>query len=104
MGNKGTKAGVKLKDKEVKFLTNESGMSKKEIEKIFTLFNENNPEQKLDKQMFKTLYAKLRPEPEMEQISMRIFNAFDRDKNGTVNFNEFLVKFSRFFNKKLYIL
>ncbi len=100
MGNKSTKTGEKLKSKDLAFLVKQSGLSKDEIENVYSLFVEDNPEKNLDKQKFAVLYAKLRPEPEMEKISENIYNAFDRDKNGSVDFHEFLVSFLKIFDAK----
>ncbi len=101
MGNKGTKTGEKLKSKDLTFLVKQSGLSKDEIENFYSLFIEDNPEKKLDKQKFIVLYAKLRPEPEMKKISENIFDAFDRDKNGSVDFHEFLVSLLKISTKKI---
>ena len=75
------------------FLEETSKMSNDEIRKIFDEFKTNNPDGKLDKKEFFNLYSKLRSEPKenLEKISDYIFNAFNKDNNGYLSFNEFLV-------------
>ncbi len=100
MGNKGakpvTKKPPKLSSKDYKFLTKQTGLTKDQINEIFAKFVEGNADAALDKTEFTRLYAKLRPEPAeaIDEIASYVFEAFDTDNNGTVNFNEFLVAYA----------
>ena len=101
MGNKGSKKNVppkppKLKSKDLKFLAKQTGMSKDDINGIFDQFAENNPDAVLDKNEFTRLYMELRPEPAelIDEIAGYVFECFDTDDNGTVNFNEFMVAYA----------
>ena len=87
------KSSFKLSNSDYKFFTKQTGLKKEEITHLFDKFNQNNPDQLLNKQEFVNLYIELRPEPKehLEEISEYIFKAFDVDKSGSINFNEFLV-------------
>ena len=90
MGNKGAKGAkvpaksTKLNDKDIKHLSAQTGLSKEQIQSIFTQFSANNPDGKLDRQEFVRLYDQLRPEPaeRLDEISQFVFNSFDTDRNG----------------------
>ena len=107
MGNKDSKSGskpgkkvpkksAKLTSKDIKFLTKQTGQTKEHITQIFEKFNKNNPDGVLDRKEFTLLYSELRSEKaeHIDEIAVHIFNAFDTDKNGTISFNEFMVKFN----------
>ncbi|CAF0713663.1 unnamed protein product [Brachionus calyciflorus] len=86
----------KLTDRDLDFLSGQTGQSKSDIKAIFDEFMRNNPDGKLDKQEFVRLYSKLRPEqPEsLDEISHFVFRAFDTDHNGTIDFSEFMISYS----------
>jgi len=100
MGNKGakpvTKKPPKLSSKDYKFLTKQTGLTKDQINEIFAKFIEGNADSALDKAEFTRLYVQLRPEPAeaIDEIASYVYEAFDTDNNGTVNFNEFLVAYA----------
>jgi Ca2+-binding EF-hand superfamily protein len=50
----------------------------------------------LDKAEFVRLYLELKPEPDdkLDEIAANVFKAFDKDNNGTINFNEFMVAYA----------
>ena len=75
------------------YLVETTGMTNQQIRTIFDEFKSNNPDGQLNKNEFFVLYSKLRPEPKeyLDEISNYIFNAFDKDKNGFLSFNEFMV-------------
>lgn len=93
MGNKGSKQ-TKLSSKDVKILTKQTKMNKTQIQEFYDLFIKNNPDGLLNQAEFITLYCKLRSEPvdQIRQIAKSVFYAFDKDHNGSINFNEFLVE------------
>ncbi|CAF0713655.1 unnamed protein product [Brachionus calyciflorus] len=78
------------------FLTAQTGLSRAEIKNVFDQFMANNPDAKLDRKEFVRLYDLLRPEPPelMDEISEFVFRAFDSDKNGFINFNEFMIAYA----------
>ena len=93
MGSKGSKKNVpakpaKLSSKDRKFLMKQTGYSQEEVENIFALFSERNPDAVLNKAEFCRLYDELRPEPAelIDEISAQIFRCFDIDDNGYLFF------------------
>jgi Ca2+-binding EF-hand superfamily protein len=99
MGNKAGKKVPKkatLKSKEIKNLSKQTGLTGEEITSVFEQFSENNPDGALNKVEFVRLYEKLRPESneQLDEISEFVFNAFDEDQSGFIQFSEFLVAFT----------
>ena len=97
MGSKGSKnkgnTQAVLTEKDYKFLTAQTSLSKEEIKQILDKFNKNNPDGNLDRAEFVRLYQTLRSEsPELlDEISQSVFAAFDKDRNSSISFSEFLV-------------
>jgi Ca2+-binding EF-hand superfamily protein len=85
--------GSELNEGDYAFLTSQTGLSRQDIKQVFDKFNANNPDGKLDRKEFIRLYDELRAEPPelLDEISEFVFKAFDSDKNGFINFNEFMV-------------
>ena len=98
MGNKGNKApkGPELSRKDLDFLSKQTGLSKDQIKLMFSKFITNNPDGKLDKKEFLRLYDELRPESAdiLDEISNYVFEAFDKDNNGSITFNEFMIAYA----------
>lgn len=82
-----------LTQRDIDFLTSQTGRSEDEIKDIFDEFIVNNPDGQLNQDQFTQLYTRLRPEPTemLEKISKFVFRAFDLDHNGSIDFNEFMV-------------
>lgn len=82
-----------LTDKDLEFLSSQTGQPRESIKEIFEQFMANNPDGKLDRKEFVVLYSKLRPESpdQLDEISGFVFRAFDSDRNGTIDFSEFMV-------------
>ncbi len=70
---------LELTDADLQFLTTQTGLSVHEIKLLFNKFMENNPDAKVDRQEFVTLYSSLRYEEadRLNEISEFIFRAFD---------------------------
>ena len=94
-GAKGAKGSATLSKKDIDFLV-KPGLPKDNIESVYAKFNANNPDHVLDKKEFVRLYDELRPESAdvLDEISVYVFDAFDKDNNGTINFNEFMIAFA----------
>jgi Ca2+-binding EF-hand superfamily protein len=91
MGAKGSK--TKLTSKDIKMLQTKTGLSEAEITGIHSQFMANNPDGKLDRNEFKNLYLQFRSEPyqDLNAITELAFQEFDKDRSGTIGFDEFLV-------------
>lgn len=87
---------TELTESDYTFLTSQTGLGRADIKSIFDQFMAGNPDAKLDKREFVRLYDQLRPEPPelMDEISEFVFRAFDGDKNGSINFNEFMIAYA----------
>jgi Ca2+-binding EF-hand superfamily protein len=89
MGQKITKNSITELDFEI--LCRLSGKTQQEIEIIYDDFLKNNPSGKLYKENFADYYKHFRTEENVSEIAQHCFRAFDLDKNGYVDFNEFLI-------------
>ena len=85
-----------LSESDYNFLTAQTGKSRSEIKQLYDDFMTGNADGKMDKREFCRIYDKLRPEPPelIDEISVFVFDAFDKDDDGTITFNEFLVAYS----------
>lgn len=92
-----------LTQRDIDFLISQTGRSEDEIKDIFDEFIFNNPDGQLNQEEFTQLYTRLRPEPTemLEKISKFVFRAFDLDRNGTIDFNEFMVNRFYFNDRKI---
>ena len=90
------KSPTDLPEKDYTLLMSQTGLSREEIKAILDKFNANNPDGKLDKKEFARLYDELRPEPPelIDEIGNFVFKGFDKDNNGSINFNEFLMAYA----------
>jgi Ca2+-binding EF-hand superfamily protein len=91
-----TNKPVQLKESDIKFLSQQTGLDKATIKNIFDKFMANNPDGRLDRAEFVRLYDELRSESKeaLDEISDFVFRVFDTDRNGTINFNEFMVAYA----------
>ena len=64
------KAVTKLTDKDIKFFTDKTDLTKAEILDLFARFNNNNPDGKVDRAEFMRLYTSLRREPPSNLVSV----------------------------------
>jgi Ca2+-binding EF-hand superfamily protein len=83
-----------LSEADYQFLTSHTNFSRSNIKSIFEKVVSN--EKQLDKREFVELYSKLRSEsPELlKKISDFVFHAFNKDQNGTLSFNEFMIAYA----------
>jgi hypothetical protein len=85
--------------KDVKFLSEQSGLPKISIINLFNKYfppNDKTWNGELNKEQFFKLYTDLRPEPShlLYDLTENIFNCFDRNHNGFISLEEFLTAFS----------
>ena len=69
------KSATKLTDKDYKLLSEQTGMTKDQINSFFAKFNQDNPDGKLDRAKFMKLYPALRNEPvqNLDEITNFVF-------------------------------
>ena len=96
--NKSQKSAQKLTDKDYKYLTLQTGLTKEQINLKFREFLNNNEDGKLSKSDFANLYSKIREEPadKLNEISNYVFDLFDKDKSG-ISFNRYFKIYSKLF-------
>lgn len=86
-----------LTSKDIDNLSKQTGLTKDQIQNMYSKFMANNPDGQLDKREFARLYDELRPESpdKIDEIAGHVFRAFDGDNNGSISFGEFLVNIYR---------
>jgi len=72
-------------------LHRETGMDKTDIEEWYEGFKRDCPSGELDKAKFVAMYSKMFPRGNAETFAENIFRTFDTNKNGTVDFREFML-------------
>lgn len=85
-----------IKEEDLKLLTENTKLSPQQITGLFSRFHLFNDETLLNKREFMKLYFELRPEPKerLMDIAAFVFNAFDKDEDGFLNFDEFIIGFA----------
>lgn len=82
-----------LKD-ELKFLLANTRYSREEIYKWHAGFLKDCPKGELDKKQFTQVFKEFYPQGKAEAFCAQIFNVFDSDHSGKIDFVEFLVAIS----------
>lgn len=94
MGQKGTK-GKKdltvLTEEEIQRLANNTSYSRQQIEDWHRGFIHDCPNGKLEKKKFLAVYQKFYPEGKADKFCSQVFQTFDSDGNGYIDFVEFLI-------------
>jgi len=81
----------KLSKEDKDLLHRETGMDKTDIEEWYEGFKRDCPSGELDKAKFVAMYSKMFPRGNAETFAENIFRTFDTNKNGTVDFREFML-------------
>lgn len=86
----------KLEETDFSFLTEHTGKSRDEIQQIFSKYNLEQENARLDKQNFKNIYSDLHPESNdyINDVTEQVFRAFDSECTGYISFNEFMVAYA----------
>ena len=83
-----------LTEEDLDMLNKLSQKPKDEITFWFDHFIKECPTGKLDQKKFVEYYKLFRKKENVEDIALRCFSAFDADKNGFVDFGEFLIAYA----------
>lgn len=97
MGNKsakGKKNPTELTQQEIKFLLDNTHYSLDEIKRWHEGFLKDCPSGVLDKKKFAQVFQEVYPQGKAEKYSQQVFNVFDVDKSGKIDFTEFLIAVS----------
>jgi len=87
------KSHNELTEDDLNILEAKSKMPKEEIILWYEHFIRECPSSKMDKNKFTEYYSMFVKKENIEQITDRVFSAFDTDKNGTIDFTEFLAAY-----------
>ena len=82
-----------LTESDLEVLHKVSKKPKGEIRFWYEHFMSECPSGKLDKEKFVKYYTSFLKDEKVTEIAEHAFNAFDQDKNGYVDFGEFLVAY-----------
>ena len=80
-----------LTDEEVQRLVQSTGMEAERVEEYFRQFLIDNEDGKMDKKEFVKYLNQAYPKTEIVKIARHIFNVFDKDDTGKIEFAEFAV-------------
>ena len=89
MGNQAGKE--RLSKADVDFLKTNTRYDEDTIQQWYKGFMKDCPEGKLNPPMFIKIYSKCFPGGNAEEFCTHVFRTFDSDKNGTIDFKEFLL-------------
>ncbi|CAF0772664.1 unnamed protein product [Adineta ricciae] len=85
------RASMDLTPKEIAALLQASRITEEEIQHWHSDFLHQNPSGELDKKTFIDYYKKLHPQHELSTSFDQIFDTIDVNRDGLIDFNEFLV-------------
>ncbi|GAV05204.1 hypothetical protein RvY_15372 [Ramazzottius varieornatus] len=102
MGNKDSKAikpadgnghpaGPKLKKADLEFLKANTNFDEETITEWYTEFLRDCKNGKLSPKQFMEVYQVICPGGEAQEFSRHVFRTFDKDRNGFIDFKEFLM-------------
>jgi len=80
----------KLRDREIQKLSDKTKFSRDEIEKWHAGFMRDCPTGKLQRSEFVEIYNKFFPHGNATKFSQFVFDVFDADGSGTIDFDEFI--------------
>jgi len=92
MGKSNSKTvSTELTDDAIERLTKNSSYTPEQIRQWHAAFLHDCPDGKLTPRQFTEVYKKFYPEYEAEEYTSHVFVTFDTDRNGFIDFTEFLL-------------
>lgn len=88
------KGASKLSKDELQELKKATHFDRKELQQWYKNFLKECPSGQLDKSEFQKIYKKFFPFGESSTFSEYVFNVFDQDKSGAIDFKEFICALS----------
>jgi len=86
MGNRNSK----LSPQELQELQNETKFDKRELQQWHKGFLKDCPSGRLSKPAFQDIYRQFFPQGDANDFAGYVFQVFDKDKSGTIDFREFI--------------
>uniref|UniRef100_A0A914VXV1 EF-hand domain-containing protein n=1 Tax=Plectus sambesii TaxID=2011161 RepID=A0A914VXV1_9BILA len=87
-------AFVRYRPESLKQLCEETAFSKREIQMIYRGFKQGCPTGIVEFEQFREIYSQFFPRGDSSRYAQFVFNTFDRDKNGHLSFDEFVLGLS----------
>jgi Ca2+-binding EF-hand superfamily protein len=84
------KTSSKLSLEQIDYLTNETCFNEKEIKMWYRDFRKECPKGGLNRDQFLQIFTAFHPNGDPSQFASHVFDAFDLNKNGQIEFEEFL--------------
>ncbi|KAK2149451.1 hypothetical protein LSH36_452g02018 [Paralvinella palmiformis] len=81
---------VRTKPEGLDALCSKTKFSKKELQVMYRGFKQECPTGIVNEETFKEIYAHFFPQGDSSAYAHYVFNTFDQDHNGTINFEEFV--------------
>ncbi|ELT95991.1 hypothetical protein CAPTEDRAFT_223245 [Capitella teleta] len=91
MGNESAKT---LSPNELSDLKEQTTFSRTEIRDLYKKFTKDCPNGQMTVEEFKAMYETLFPEGDSGQFADHVFKAYDKDGNGVIDFQEFILTVS----------
>ncbi|EGD80202.1 frequenin-1 [Salpingoeca rosetta] len=88
------KGSSKLKPQQIDELVSETKFTSQELQQWYKAFTKDCPSGLLDKDGFADIYRQFFPEGDAAKFAEYVFNTFDKDGDGTINFREFMCALS----------
>lgn len=85
---------VRYKPDAIDALCQSTKFSRKEIQLMYRGFKEKCPNGIVNETTFKDIYAQFFPQGDASQYAHYVFNAFDRQRSGSINFKDFVTGLS----------
>ncbi|CAF0876661.1 unnamed protein product [Brachionus calyciflorus] len=99
MGINRSKNIIQITKDDVVTLSQKANLTEEEILDMHENFLKNFPRGTIDKKQFLDYFSGQRPDRNADVFCTQLFNAFDMDKNGYVDFHEFLLTITLTSNK-----
>ncbi|XP_067941739.1 frequenin-1-like [Watersipora subatra] len=94
MGNHNSNSLKHMKDKEIHELASHTYFTDEEVRKWHHHFFKDCPNGRLKKETFQAIYRHVFPQGDPTKFAGFVFNVFDKDLDGTIRFDEFLMALS----------
>jgi len=89
-----TEDDEQLTQEQVDSLKSRTHFSGSELRDLYDRFIDQFPSGRINKDEFIHMYREMLPDGESTDFAVHVFNAYDKDQNGTIDFKEFMLTLS----------